>query len=663
MPLSRNTFTSFVLALLLFCSPALAALKLSSLAIIDVSVIPMDTERVLDHQTVLIRDGKVLAIGPPESVTIPAGTQRIEGRGKFLMPGLIDAHVHLMSPDDLISYLAYGVTTVVNMSGTPADLKLRAEVRNGSRLGPDIYTAGPTIDGYPPLNEVFITAMTPTQGDALVVDLKHQGYDFIKVYGTLRPDVFHAIAAACLREHFTLAGHINRQIPAAEVFRAGQALAAHAEDLLLAHFDHPPSPTELAKFADEVASSGITVTANVAINPATAAQVQNLDGVLSSGEAQYLSAATYSRWIRANNRNLDEDPKQHLENLRNTQTMDLQFIRLLHDRKVPIILGTDASAYGFPGQSAWEEIHQTETAGLNPFAALATATRNSGAYLAKYIDHTNNVGTVTEGATADLLLLNSNPLTSNLSRDALAGVVLRGRWVSASQIDAQRSQLKQRLAREHAAVDVIDQLLEAGNTAAARERISTTSPATSLLDEWVLLTKARKHEEHLPVAIDLAKLYVAEFPDRFSSHQLLADLLQKSGQNSLARAEAQRALDRQPQTATAADILERATFSDLRPSFSANDYRLQLQSQDSTVVLHLQKKGDAWTGSLKMEEDSLPLTAVYAGADQLWFTAGKNWQEKEFRLTISPNSNVAGSWWSMFGRNGTVNGSKIDEVR
>jgi Imidazolonepropionase and related amidohydrolases len=131
--------------------------------------------RVLEHQTVLIRNGKIIAIRP--SLTLPPEVRRIDGSGKFLTPGLIDGHVHLMSPDDLISYLAYGVTTVVNMSGTPADLKMRREVRTGSRLGPNLYTAGPTIDGYPPLNEVFVTAETPEKGAALVIDHKRAGCD------------------------------------------------------------------------------------------------------------------------------------------------------------------------------------------------------------------------------------------------------------------------------------------------------------------------------------------------------------------------------------------------------------------------------------------------------------------------------------------------------
>jgi imidazolonepropionase-like amidohydrolase len=649
----RNLIPGIFVALLL-CN-ALAQKPSPDLAITDVNVIPMDTERVLEHQTVLIRNGKIIAIR--SSLTLPPGARRIDGTGKFLTPGLIDGHVHLMSPDDLISYLAYGVTTVVNMSGTPADLKMRHEVRRGARLGPNIYTAGPTIDGYPPLNEVFVTAETPEQGVALVIDHKRAGYDFIKVYGTLRPDVFHAIAAACRREHIALTGHINRQMPTEDVFREGQVLAAHAEDLIFARFDHPPSRDELAALASEVKRAGITVTANIAINPTTETQVQNLVQVLAQDEAQYLSAATYSRWIRPNNRNLDEDPKQHLENLQSAQALNLQFIRLLHDLNVPIILGTDASAYGFPGQSAWDELKQTQAAGHSRFEALSTATRNAGTYLAAHIDRSTGVGTATEGAPADLVLWNSNPLVADLSRSDLAGVILRGRWIPRAQIDQLRDQLRERLTREHATVNTVDRLLEKGDVKTARKAVSAASHSAPLLDEWVLLTKARKQGDHLPVAIDLARFYVEQFPSSFSAHQLLADLLRTSGNMGAARSEAQLALNLQPHSSTAANILLRATFSNTTPRYAAGNYLLRMAS--TTGLLHLEKGGSTWTGSLKLDGDPVPLRDISAGADQLWFKAGQDFQEKEIRLSISPTGEVTGSWWSMFGRNGAVTGNKI----
>src|SRR5437870_854488 len=117
-----------VVLLLSISQPGFASPKSQqTLAIVDVAVVPMDTERILEHQTVIIQGAKITSIRPYVTGDIPERSKRIDGNGRFLMPGLIDAHVHLMSPDDLISYLAFGVTTVVNMSGTPSDLKLRED--------------------------------------------------------------------------------------------------------------------------------------------------------------------------------------------------------------------------------------------------------------------------------------------------------------------------------------------------------------------------------------------------------------------------------------------------------------------------------------------------------------------------------------------------------
>ena len=638
--------------------PCIALAQTPAIAIVDVTVIPMDAERVLEHQTVLIRDGKISSIGP--SLAVPPGVRKISGRGRFLTPGLIDAHVHLMSADDLISYLAYGVTTVVNMSGTPSDLALRRDVRSRQRLGPNIYTAGPTIDGYPPLNEIFVSAETPEQGAAIVAAHKRAGYDFIKVYGTLKPEVFRSIAAACRKEGMALTGHVNRQLPVAEVFSSGQVLAAHAEDLIFARYDHPPTDTELATLADETKKSGVTVTANIALNPATAAQVRDVDTVLAQDEAQYLSAATYSRWIRANNRNLDEDPKQHLENLQTTQAMDLRFVRLLRDRGVPIILGTDASAYGFPGQSVLEELRQTQAAGLSRYESLVTATRDAGRFLAKQVDPHSKIGTVAPGYVADLLLWTTNPLEADIKRGDLAGVVLRGSWVPAAEIEHRRELVKRRMANEHKLVNAIDHDLEHGDTQTAQRLLKRASTLSPLLDEWVLLTKARKQESRLPAAIAIARMDVQQFPNRFSSYQLLADLLQKSGNNPEARETAAIALRLQPSASTATNIANKATFSTVPASYQPGEYHLELASlQAANATLQLRHEQNGWTGSLAVENDSVPLRDIYFGADQLWFKAGEGFQEKEIRLTISRVGEVSGTWWSIFGRNGAVRGSKV----
>jgi hypothetical protein len=240
-------------------------------------------------------------------------------------------------------------------------------------------------------------------------------------------------------------------------------------------------------------------------------------------------------------------------------------------------------------------------------------------------------------------------------------VFLRGKWISAATIEREREKLKQRLVIEHKLVVAIDERLENGDAVAARKMLSEHTSGAPLLDEWVLLTKARKQEGQLPAAINIAKLYTEQFPDRFSSHQLLADLLQKSSDNRNARAEAERALQLQPHCSTSELILQRADLSKAAPQFFAGDFRLQFEPQSDTpkAVFLLYKNGGSWSGSLKMGNDVVPIRTIVAGADQFWFKVGQDWQEKEVRLTISADGAVSGSWWSNFGRNGVVTGDAI----
>lgn len=116
------------------------------LAIVNVNIIPMDSERILESQTLIVEKTKIIKIGPSSLVKIPKNTRIIEGKDKFLIPGLMDMHVHL-EESDLQLFLANGVTTVRNLNGDESHLALRRKVAQREILGPKIYTSGPLISG------------------------------------------------------------------------------------------------------------------------------------------------------------------------------------------------------------------------------------------------------------------------------------------------------------------------------------------------------------------------------------------------------------------------------------------------------------------------------------------------------------------------------------
>jgi hypothetical protein len=184
-------------------------------AVIDVTVIPMDSERHLLHQTVVIRDGLIAELGPSAAVEVPASAERIDGTGLYLMPGLIDSHVHLRDPSELLSYLAHGVTTVVQLSGPSGNIpnveELRERVGRGEILGPTIYMSGRILDGDPPIFPGVSTIVrTPDEAREAVIAQLSAGVDVIKVYNNLRTDELQAVTSVAHELGLTVWGHIPR---------------------------------------------------------------------------------------------------------------------------------------------------------------------------------------------------------------------------------------------------------------------------------------------------------------------------------------------------------------------------------------------------------------------------------------------------------------------
>ncbi|PYX40767.1 MAG: hypothetical protein DMG81_05245 [Acidobacteria bacterium] len=191
------------LALVLFLPISIASFCQDSTAFLHVHVIPMDRERVLDDQTVLIQNGRIASIGPSRTARIPAQAQRIDATGKYLIPGLTDAHVHLYSQIEFPLYLANGVTTVFNLDGRSAHLRWRKQIAAGELEGPTIFTAGP----------LFGRAHTAEEAVRLVDEQADAGYDAVKIYNPVSKAEYPALIAEAKRRNLLIMGHIAREIP------------------------------------------------------------------------------------------------------------------------------------------------------------------------------------------------------------------------------------------------------------------------------------------------------------------------------------------------------------------------------------------------------------------------------------------------------------------
>jgi len=189
----------------------------------------MGGQEVIREATVLVRDGRIVSIGKASDVAVPEGAKAIDGRGKFLIPGLADMHAHLYSddeapdevaPDELGVMLANGITAIRLMIGTPEHLKLRREIEAGRVVGPQLWIASPQFTGRKDQNARVVT--TPEEARAAVKEVADAGYDFIKLTVDITPEVFDAIVAAARERKIPVVGHVDPRVGVRRALTAGQ---------------------------------------------------------------------------------------------------------------------------------------------------------------------------------------------------------------------------------------------------------------------------------------------------------------------------------------------------------------------------------------------------------------------------------------------------------
>ncbi|MGH9388933.1 MAG: amidohydrolase family protein, partial [Vicinamibacteria bacterium] len=213
-------------------------------AFVGVNVGPMDSERVVEGQTVRVEHGHISAFGPVDDVEIPDGATQIDGAGKYLMPGLAEMHGHLPSPDMpeavtenvLFLYVANGVTTVRGMQGNPSQIPLRERIDRGELLGPRLVLGSPSMSGG--------NVATVEDAKRLVREYKDQGFDLLKVHETLSAEVYDAIAATAGEIGIPFGGHVTDTVGLFHALEAGQTTIDHLDNYVEALVPEGQAPRE-----------------------------------------------------------------------------------------------------------------------------------------------------------------------------------------------------------------------------------------------------------------------------------------------------------------------------------------------------------------------------------------------------------------------------------
>lgn len=456
----------------LFAAPASSQTKSpapATVAFLNVNIIPMDKERVVLNQTVLVRNGVIVDVGDPKRIKIPKGAQKIDGRGKFLIPGLSDLHVHLFTDDEFPEILAedefkvmigYGVTTIRLMTGTPEQLAWRRKSAQEEILAPTIYAASPQFTGRKSSNAFVVT--TETEARAAVIRSKQDGYDFIKVTTFLKPEVYEAIVDEAKKQNIRVVGHADsRFVGLKRALRAGQQiehLDSYLEALLPESspvkgsvsdlYVYNPKNWESLDYLDEnkiPQLARLTVEANPFVVPTlhlfkfTFGQGRTEESFKAQTDLRFYPQKMIEYWMRGSKKYLATaapiEKREKYIRIRN------QIVKAIHDAGGHVLAGSDTPEWlMLYGHTLHLELIDLRDAGLSNYAALETATRNPALFFGT-LDQT---GTIEKGKRADLVLLDANPLSDIANTQKRAGVMLKGKYYPQAEINQWLDQIAPR---------------------------------------------------------------------------------------------------------------------------------------------------------------------------------------------------------------------------
>jgi imidazolonepropionase-like amidohydrolase len=429
------------------CQPA-APIPAQAYLLTDVTVIDVEKGLAIPGQTITVVGEQIETISAQGEAEKPKSARVIDGSGLYVIPGLVDAHVHYYdAPVFGRVLMAKGVLLTRDM-GMPNEyiLSLRNELNHGTKLGPEMVAAGAMLDGSPPvIPTISLAVQSPEEGRAAVQKQAEAGADMIKVYSNLEKEVFLAILDEAAKTGLKVVGHVPDAIGIEEAAEAGQASIEHwfgFEKVLASLLGEEPQytytgigsgfayllrlgevdPQALTALYQRLKASGVTVDPTVVTfkNWPDVDSLQLKD--LAGGE--YISQNLLSMW-KTQWAGQTEFPDIFWQNW-------AQMVKGMNEADVPLMVGTDLMCPGLvPGFSVHEEMAIWQEAGIPEADILRSATLVP----AQLMGLGDRLGSLSVGKIASFVLLRANPLEDIHNAEQIEGVFLRGQYFDRQALD------------------------------------------------------------------------------------------------------------------------------------------------------------------------------------------------------------------------------------
>lgn len=417
-------------------------------AITDVTIVDVEKGILIPGQTVLILNDRIDKIGVQGKIQIPKGATTIDGQGLYLMPGLVDAHVHYFDAPVFGRLMIANGVLLVRDTGMPNEyiLPLRDELNRGNVLGPELTTTGAILDGDPPIiPSISVGIKTPEDGRAEVRKQAEAGVDMIKTYSRLDKDVFLAIVDEAKKHDLKVVAHLPESIYIEDAAAAGLGSSEHFngfEKIIAKLLGEPVNltfrgqasdidyfqrldevnPDDLQSVYEQIRASGMTLCPTVVTFKTLTHIDAYWDGYFPRSE--YISQGVTDLWrsLWTQQENLPDFVWQNW----------MQMVVDLNKAGVPLMIGTDLMLPGIiPGYSAHEEMVIWQEAGIPPADILRSAT----IVPVQLMGLGDRLGSIREGKTASMVLVRANPLEDIGNAQQIESVFLRGQYFSREDLD------------------------------------------------------------------------------------------------------------------------------------------------------------------------------------------------------------------------------------